>query len=90
MCLFVQMGFDSFNGCGHGTVAALFVQTLEASKNALGQNGLLFLDGLDILVLLFLFQEPFVHGKDCTENDAESSNRCRDCGNIHNVFLLPG
>ena len=58
MGLFVEMGFDFLDGGSDGAVAALFVQTLETSENTLSENGLLFLNGLDVLVLLFLLQEP--------------------------------
>ena len=70
------MVFDLFNGCRDRTVTALLSQALQTGKHPVNQHGLLFFDGLDILVLLFLLQEPPVDSKNSTEHNSQGC----DCG----------
>ena len=50
MSLFVDVGFKLLNSNGDGSIAALLLKTLEASKDTLGQKELLLLDCLDVLM----------------------------------------
>ena len=54
MCI-IEVSFNCRDGFRDRTVTALFLQTFQAGKNAHSEDGLFFLYGLDVLILLFLF-----------------------------------
>ena len=54
----IYMLFDPANCLGDGAVAAPLLQALETGENAVGQEGLLGFDGLDVLVLTLLAAVP--------------------------------
>ena len=70
MCLFVDVLLNLVDGLCHRTIAALLGQAFQASQHTMYKHGLLFLNGLDVLVLLLLFQKPFVCGKNRTKDNA--------------------
>ena len=81
MSLFVDVVFELLDSGCYGAVATLLLQTFEASEDTLGKEKLFFLDCLDILVLLFLFQIPSVNSKYNAEDNADGGNHSGNCGN---------